>query len=157
MIDYANLKAPIIRSNTRHAKILNILSNVCLTVEPVAAARVSAALVYRGNIVSIGVNTKRTHTFQARFSKNEKAISMHAENSAIYRATKQLTRQELSKSILYVCRIKHLQENQNIMIHGSSCPCSGCMKAIERHSIKTVIYTTEHLKYGEQFVTMHLP
>lgn len=152
----SGLRPPYINSKTKHAKILNHLAQIASEVEPVAAARLAAAIVYGNDIVSIGYNERRSHTFQARFSKNEDAIYMHAENAAIYRATKEIRRKDFGKTTLYVCRVKCLQEDQQVLIHGMACPCNGCMKAVNSFGIKTVVYSCEHNKFGEQYMTLTL-
>ena len=57
----------------RHEKVMDLLAVVA---EGVArnttstGARLAAAVVYKNRIISIGVNQKRSHPFQARYSKN---------------------------------------------------------------------------------------
>jgi tRNA(Arg) A34 adenosine deaminase TadA len=139
-----SLKAPILVVRNKDTKVLNILSKMAVAVEPVSAVRVAAAIVYRGDTISFGVNSRRSHPFQARFARNDQQIFMHAENAAIHRAMRHLSNKELAKSTLYVSRVKHRQNDQSgNMIHAAACPCSGCMLAIEQYGIKNIIHTNE--------------
>ena len=78
-------------TDKRHTKYLEKLTSVASKLPPVKASRVAACIVYKGRVVSVGVNSKRTDTFQKRFSKNEHAIYLHAEIAAIKAAKKHLS------------------------------------------------------------------
>ena len=49
-------------------------------------ARLAACVVYKRDIVSFGINQLKSHPFQAKFSKNEDSIFLHAETDAIKNA-----------------------------------------------------------------------
>ena len=130
-------------SINKHSKIMNILSKVAVTVEPVASARLAAAIVYKNDIISFGVNRKKSHPFQAQFCKNDKSIYLHAETDAIKNALRVVDQEILAKSTLYICRMKHIGTNRREFVYGLSYPCSGCMKAIATFNIKNVVYSLE--------------
>mgnify|MGYP003325769852 FL=1 len=121
-------------------RVLNVLGDVASTQERVANQRLSACIIHRGDIVSIGINQKKTHPFQAQYAKNDEAIYLHAEVDAIKNALKILSVEDLKKSILVVCRLKADSS------FGLARPCIGCMRAIVNFNIKNTYYTTDHQK-----------
>lgn len=109
--------------------------------EPHAGARVCAIIAHRGDVLSIGYNSRKSHPFQARYRKNPHAVFWHAETAAINNALKREHSKLLAKSTMYVLRLTHAG-NPAI-----SMPCDGCSKAINEHGIHRVLYTT-----GEGFI-----
>lgn len=111
---------------------------------PILRTRVAACLVYKNEIMSFGINRLKSHPFQAKFSKNSKSIFLHAETDAIKNALKRMTVEEISKSTLYVCRIKYNSSGKRKQfIAGLAYPCDGCQKAIATFNIKKVCYTCD--------------
>lgn len=135
---------PKIRGKSKHTRYINILSKIAIAVEPVAQARLAAAIVYRNEIISFGVNQRKTHPFQAKFSKNEDSIYLHAETDAIKNALKHISIDELSNSTLYICRVKIVEQK---FVFGLSKPCCGCMRAISNFGIKNVYYSLDNKGY----------
>ncbi len=126
----------------RHLRFLEKLAEEASASPPVKASRVAACIVYRGRIVSVGVNSKRTDPFQKRFAKNEHAIYLHAEIAAIKVALRHLSLDELKKSTLYVCRVRF--ENEDPTPEWAlSKPCEGCRRAIMEFQIERVVYTLD--------------
>lgn len=103
---------------------------------PHAGARVCAIIAHRGEVLSIGYNSSKTHPFQAKYRKNPHAVFWHAETAAINNALKRDYQHLLSKSTMYVLRLTHAG-NPAI-----SMPCEGCTRAIFEHDISRVLYTT---------------
>lgn len=128
---------------------INALKTVAVDVEPAGRARLAAAIVYKGKIVSIGFNQLKTHPFAAKYGKNADAIYLHAEHDAINKAKRRLNEVELKKSTLVIVRVK--AENDGKITFGIAKPCAGCAQCISDHKIGTVVYTetTDHgdLKY----------
>ena len=112
------------------------------SVEPVRGARIAAAVVRRGKVISYGYNHKKTHPFQTRFCKNPHAIFFHAEVHAIKNALKSVDVEDLSKCELYIVRAKRNSTNRK-WITGMSKPCSGCQKCIDLFDLKSVYYSIE--------------
>ena len=130
----------------KHEKVLDLLATIAEGVErntTASGARHAAALVYKNRIISAGINQKRSHPFQAKYSKNEDAIYLHAETDTIRTALRHLSEKQLSKSTLYVCRIKHEDGADTPLIWGLSKPCVGCQRAIATFDIKGVVYSEE--------------
>ena len=130
----------------KHLKILELLSLVAEEVDVSqqrSNARLAAAVVYKNEIVAIGVNQKKSHPFQAKFGKNGHAIFLHAEISAIKNALQHIDEKELSKSTLYVCRVKYVSPRKGSFTWGLAKPCVGCQRAIVTFDIKSVIYSEE--------------
>lgn len=112
------------------------------SVEPVRGARIAAAVVRRGKVISYGYNHKKTHPFQTRFCKNPHAVFFHAEVHAIKNALKSVDVEDLSKCELYIVRAKRDKANRK-WITGMSKPCSGCQKCIDLFDLKSVYYSIE--------------
>lgn len=105
---------------------------------------VASALVHRNKIISYGVNSMKSHSFQKRYGKNEHAIFLHAEVAAIY-AAKKMKFEKFDNSILYIARIKYKDTTKNDIISGLAAPCDGCLRCINDHNIKSVVYTLDEL------------
>lgn len=127
----------------KHDKYFDILRKVAETVEPVARQRLAACLVYKNQIVAMGINKKKTHPFQQQYSKNEDAIYLHAENDCIVNALRTLSSVDLKKCSLYIMRIKKRDEKAKKYISGLAKPCCGCQRAIAQFDIKNVYYSLD--------------
>ena len=53
------------------------------SVEPVRGARIAAAVVRKGKVVSYGYNHKKTHPFQAQFCKNKESVYYSKEGELV--------------------------------------------------------------------------
>jgi tRNA(Arg) A34 adenosine deaminase TadA len=120
--------------------IIKTLEKIAEDASPISAARIAAAIVYKGEILSIGVNSYKSDPLQAKFSKNEHAIYLHAEIAAIKKALKRVSRDDLKKCTLYIVRRK---KHNGIMCNGLAKPCAGCQRAIDTYQIPCVFYTKE--------------
>lgn len=136
--------------NDKHSRYLNILSKLATDiVSPVSGnARLAACVVLKNNIVSFGVNEKKSHPFQARYGKNKDAVYLHAETAAIKNALKYISVAELEKATLYVCRVKFSDAAKKAFIFGLSKPCSGCFRCINTFNIKQVVYSLDKTGYS---------
>ena len=112
------------------------------SVEPVRGARIAAAVVRRGKVISYGYNHKKSHPFQTRFCKNRHSVFFHAEVHAIKNALKSVDVEDLYKCELYIVRAKRDKANRK-WITGMSKPCSGCQKCIDLFDLKSVYYSIE--------------
>jgi deoxycytidylate deaminase len=137
----------VLRGFNKDLKVLNMLSKVAVAVEPVANARLAAALVYKNEIISFGINKKKTHPFQARYGKNKDSIYLHAENDCIKNALRVISVDQLSKCSLYICRVKYSNNVDKKFVYGLAKPCPGCARAIANFDIRNVIYSTDNNKY----------
>jgi cytidine deaminase len=110
--------------------------------EPVRCYRLAAGIIYKNTLVSVGVNSYKTDPFQAKYSKNEKAIHLHAEVSAIKNALRQLSVDDIQKATLVVVRVKR-KTNKEPYSPAMAKPCSGCRRCMIEFGIKNVYYTGE--------------
>jgi deoxycytidylate deaminase len=124
----------------KHEKIIDQLFMMARDQEPVARARIAAALVYNGKIVSYGYNQSRTSWMQRRFKKNEHAFFVHAEVDAIKNALKVTSADIVSRSTLYVARARTIDKKE---VFGMAKPCIGCAECIKWFNVKRVMYTTD--------------
>lgn len=124
------------------SKYFAYLYKIAENVEPVRRARLAACLVYKNEVISVGYNQKKSHPFQKQFSKNEDAIYLHAETSAIVNALKTHDLDTLRKSSMYILRLKRLGRSPTL-IEGLAKPCIGCQKALAQFDIRNVYYSTE--------------
>ena len=125
-----------------NTEIFNETFKLAQSVEPVRGARIAAAVVRRGKVISYGYNHKKSHPFQNRFCKNRHAVFFHAEVHAIKNALKSVDVEDLSKCELYIVRAKRNSTNRK-WITGMSKPCSGCQKCIDLFDLKSVYYSKE--------------
>jgi tRNA(Arg) A34 adenosine deaminase TadA len=105
-------------------------------------SRLASAVVYRGSLVSFGFNSLKTHPLQAKYSKNPWSIHLHSEIDAIKNSLRHIDQRELSKSTLYVARVKQEQFTMR-SIQGLAKPCPGCARAIATFDIRQVIWTLD--------------
>lgn len=128
-------------------KIFQHLEEVAIK-SNVGWARLASAIVNKNRIVSIGVNKIKTHPFQKRFASNKDAIFLHAETGALCAAIKILNTNDLSDCDIYVCRMKHIDQNPEF-VYGMAKPCLGCSRAIVEFGIRNVFFTTNEDKVIE--------
>ena len=93
-----------------------------------------ASVLSDGRSFFIGLNSRKTHPLQKRFTTHPERICTHAEIAAIALATKTVG-DDLSSFLLSVARV---QRNGTI---GLAQPCPGCMRAIKHFKIKHVEWT----------------
>lgn len=134
----------VLRGFNKDKRVIDMLSKVAVAVEPVANARLAAALVYKNEIVSFGINKKKTHPFQAKYGKNKDSIFLHAENDCIKNALRVITVDQLTKCTLYICRVKFSNNIDRKFVYGMAKPCPGCARAIAAFDIRNVIYSTDN-------------
>jgi deoxycytidylate deaminase len=136
--------------NNRHNKILNILRKIADDVLPVSSSKIASAIVIGNEIVSIGINSMKSHPFQKKYSRNSSSIFWHSETNAIFNSLKRVHEDELRYATLYIVRSKYNSSvlNKRKRIFGLARPCTGCMSAIQRFRIPNVIYTCEGDKYA---------
>jgi len=125
-----------------NTKIFDETFKLAQAVEPVRGARIAAAVVRKGKVISYGFNHKKSHPFQAKFCKNNHAVFFHAEVHAIKNALTTVDVNDLSKCELYIVRAKRDETNKK-WISGMSKPCSGCQKCIDLFDLKSVYYSKE--------------
>lgn len=112
------------------------------------SVRFASAIVMNNKIVSVGFNRMKSDPLQARYSKNSEAIYLHAEIHAIKSALRELSVEELSKTDIYIARVKRPKRESDTFVWGLAKPCCGCQRAIREFGIRRVIYTTdEHETY----------
>lgn len=121
--------------------ILNTLNKVAM-VNPLSNAKFAAAIVKNNKIISIGMNSKKSHPLQAKYAKNPHAVFLHAEIDAIKNALREINVDEFYKTDLYICRIKKEKRLASNYVWGLAKPCCGCERAILSFGIRRVIYTT---------------
>jgi len=124
-------------------KIVDTLFNLAINNEGINNRfKLSSAIIRKNKIVSVGLNSIKTHPLQAKFQKNRHSIHLHAEIDAIKNALKNITVEDLAKCDLYVVRVKRESSNSKKWIFGNAFPCCGCMRAIETFDCNRVFYST---------------
>lgn len=124
----------------KHRKHLRLLCGIAEQVDPVRSSRHAAAVVYRNDIMGVGVNKMKSHPFAKRYGRNSDAIYLHAETAAVKNARREIEEHEFERSILYVVRVKHKGKK---LVPALSKPCKGCCRCISEFGISEVIYTTD--------------
>jgi deoxycytidylate deaminase len=107
--------------------------------------KLAAALVIKRDVVSVGINVLRSHPVQKKYGKNSESIYLHAEINAIVNSLNHIDRDDLRRANLYVYRVKKDTNDpkRTHWIDGMSCPCMGCMSAIDAFRIRRVIHSTD--------------
>lgn len=105
--------------------------------------KMAAAIAIRGQIISLGQNSKRTHPMAARYCRHGDAIFMHAEISAISNSLNHISTEQLKSSTLYIHRVKRPTQFAVDWADGLAKPCSGCARAIVAFKIPRVVFSTD--------------
>lgn len=116
--------------------------------------KLAASLVIKRDVISVGVNVMRSHPVQKKFGKNDNAIFLHAEINAIVNSLNHVDKDDLRKADLYVYRVKKDTNDpkRTHWVDGLSCPCEGCMSAIDSFNIRRVIHSTDVNNEFEELV-----
>lgn len=131
----------------KDSKALEILTDVVSDMDFVTNSRIriSAMLVIKNEIISIGSAMMKSHPFQKKYGRTEDSIFLHAEVNCIHKALRKIN--NFDNATLYICRLKYYMIDNNIdnkvLGYGMSCPCSGCFRAIVEFGIKRVVYTID--------------
>lgn len=131
----------------RHQRYMKILAKIAEAQEPVARMRLTAALVYKNEIISVGCNQMKTHPFQMKFAKNKESIYLHAEVNCVRNALRSVSMDVISRCTMYVYRAKHPGQDSSVFIPGLSKPCEGCQRCIAEFGIKRVAYSLDNEGY----------
>ncbi len=131
---------------SRPSKFFDICVNHAIANPGVGRAKIAAIVAIGNKIVSIGQNSRRTHPFAKRYQKICGAECLHAEIDAIVRALRVVDAKELSKASIYVARVKHPNSHDSGWVTGLAKPCAGCLSAIDKYKLKTVLWTNDGFK-----------
>jgi len=130
---------------------MDFLRRQAIDNERCARAKLAAAVVIKGRIISLGRNQYKTHPFATVYGKNSEAIFLHAETHAIVNSLNHVDRDDLKRATLYIYRVKRPSQKSRKWIDGISKPCTGCMSAIVEFGFKRVVYTTDN---SEEFAVL---
>jgi tRNA(Arg) A34 adenosine deaminase TadA len=122
--------------------ILHTLAKVAAA-NPAQREKLAAAIVFRNKIISIGMNSMKSHPMAAKYGKNKEAIYLHAEISAIKNALREIDVDDFSKCDIYITRVKKEKPFTNKFVWGLAKPCAGCERAIAEFGLKRVVYTCD--------------
>ncbi len=127
---------------SKHIKFINILESKVINQPKLFSARIGALVVYKNKPIAFGQNYFRTDPFQAKYNGNGFQLQLHAEVNAIKKSLKKISLEQLSKSIMYVVRLKFSPDSGHFE-WGLSKPCQGCQKCLVEFGIQKIIYTTD--------------
>lgn len=124
-------------------RIFSALEKIAIDNEGVQGRfKLAAAITYKKQILTVGINSMKSHPLQTEYGKNVDSIYLHAEIDAIRKALKIMPEEYLLKCDMYILRIK--KDYDHNWIRGLARPCCGCMKAIKDYGIKRVYYTKDY-------------
>ena len=126
--------------------ILHTLAKVAAA-NPGLREKFAAAVVYRNRIISIGMNSMKSHPMAAKYGKNEHAIFLHAEVAAIKNALREINVDDFSKCDIYITRVKKEKPFTKKFVWGLAKPCPGCERAIAEFGFRRTIYTCDNGDY----------
>lgn len=129
---------------TQMDKYLSSLITIAQDVLPVGHAKVAACIVYKGEIISIGYCSYKTHPLQKRYGRNVHSSFLHAEVDALVKAQKRVLSRGISlkKCTMYVARVKRPYAFSIEWTTGLAKPCSGCERALTDAGLTRIVYTT---------------
>jgi deoxycytidylate deaminase len=104
--------------------------------------RIAAVIVQGNRILSIGINSYKTHPQQINPYTKKTGDSIHAELDALLSS-----RTDISGATIYVVRIKR---NRSL---GLARPCSRCQYLLSAAGIKKVVFTTDSGEILEETIT----
>jgi deoxycytidylate deaminase len=101
---------------------------------PIEGLSKMAAVIYdRNRLISIGLNSHKTHPLAKQFQKNVHALKIHAEIAAIVNA-----RQSVEGMSMFIARVNRSG------LPMLAKPCNGCFRAITAFGIKNVHWTENY-------------
>lgn len=118
-------------------QIFDVLDEVAVDHPYFGNAKVAAAVVHRGRIVSVGVNREKTHPVQAKFGGWGHT---HAEVDAVLRAERQGI--DVSGMEVYVLRIKK-DGPRGPWVRGNARPCPACSRFLADRSVARAHWTCD--------------
>jgi deoxycytidylate deaminase len=124
-------------TTTKVGKIADTLLRIAEAQEPVRRFKHTAAIVYKGRIISLGFNSLKSNPFQMKYGRNKDSIYLHAEVAAIKNALKKVSAEFLKHTTLISVRKR---PDGSV---GIAKPCSGCERCIAEFGIKKVFWTDE--------------
>jgi len=127
----------------RDIRAMQLVRRHAIDTEPAYNCKMAAAIAIKGQVISLGRNSRRTHPMAARFSKHREAIYLHAEVAAIANTLNHVDKEQLRRSTLYIHRVKRPASQSAEWVDGMAKPCPGCMAAIAAFGIEKVIYSTD--------------
>lgn len=118
-------------------RVYDVLVRESRRADVVKSSYHAAAIVYRNQILSVGLNRRKTHPVMAKYQKNEKRIFLHAEVDALIRFVNRYGMELLPDCSLYVLRTTKTGRVAD------SKPCSGCMSMIQAFRVGNVYWTSK--------------
>lgn len=122
----------------RDSKMLEVARTLAATSRH-HKARVGAVLTDGKDVVSVGINGRKSHPLQKEFCRfdddDKNQHLMHAELEAIAKCRHKVGR--FRDATMYVFRLKKTG------VMGVARPCSGCMEALKRFGIQRMVYSTD--------------
>lgn len=102
--------------------------------------RLAAGIVYKSRLLTIGVNSYKTHPIMMNKGYKEEQIYLHAEADAIVKVARYWKSIDLKDCKLYVVRMKKTPKGK--WIEALAKPCEGCMGLISSFGIGEIEWTT---------------
>lgn len=118
-------------------RVYSVLVRESRKADVVKSSYHAAAIVYRNQILSIGVNKRKTHPAMARYQENVNRIYLHAEVDALIKFMNRYSVDLLPDCSLYV-----LRTTKSGRVADSK-PCSGCMRMIDALQVGNTYWTTQ--------------
>jgi cytidine deaminase len=123
------------QTQTSNKKIFDLLFEAASQAEPIQCSRHASAIIYKKQVLVVGVNSRKTHPLQERFGGPNKPV-LHSETAAIVKVISLH-----GADILKRCSLWNLRLTKGGKV-GISKPCASCQRAIDAFCIRKVFYTT---------------
>jgi len=116
-------------------RLTRILVDACTNSEMINSGRHASAIIYKGQILAIGNNKRKSHPIMCSINKNTKRIFLHSEADAIIKVMNAHGMEIFPKTTLYVIRIS---KSGRLTL---SKPCEICSGLIDAVGIKQVFWS----------------
>lgn len=116
-------------------RLTQILLEACNRSDTINSGRHAAAILYKGSILAIGNNKRKSHPIMCSINKDNKRIYLHAEVDAIVKTINAHGLYIFPETTLYVMRVT---KGGNIAY---SEPCNICKDIINSVGITQVLWS----------------
>lgn len=122
------------QTEIRNQKIFDLLFEKAKGAELIATSRHASALVYKKQVLAVGLNSRRSHPMAKKFNVEDK-VCVHSELSAVLQVLNQY-----GPDVLKRCSIYNLRLTSKDRVAGSK-PCPGCSRMLDAFGVVKRFWT----------------
>lgn len=122
------------QTEIKNDKVYSLLIEAAKGAELIATSRHASALVYKKQVLAVGVNSRKTHPLASKFNGKDKPCT-HSELDAVLQVLNQY-----GEDVLKRCSIYNLRLTSVDRVAGSK-PCVGCSKMLDAFGVRKRYWT----------------